>query len=157
MAGFPLEQGTCRVVCRPNRSRPRRVTVKAVVRFANAAVRDGANECDVVDAVVTELGCHPCESLADDVAEALDVVQEVRNRLRNAVLAVLLSFGIIPGETMPKETFLQLLRRLLKSVKNIAGVAAALVELVLVATEAVDLLGGVAQTLAEVLECIEKQ
>ena len=151
---FPLDQGVCRVVCRPNRSKPRRVKIPAVVRFANAAVRDGEDPCDVVRAVVDELGCGPCEGLEMDVVEALDVVIEVRERLRDAVVNLLLAFGIEPEETQQKDTFLDKLIRRLRGLINIIDLANALIELVAAAADAVDLLGGVAEVLAEVSNCI---
>lgn len=143
-------------MCRPNRTRPRKVTVSGVVRFARAAVRDGAAECDVVDAVVAELGCAPCSDLLLEVDESLDVVIEVRDRIRNALIALFLALDITYGQDKEEPKIIDELLGALKSIVNIISIADAFLNLVLVCMEAVELLGGVSQTLAEVAECIGK-
>lgn len=80
MTQFPLPQGYCRPVCRPSRSEPRVVNISAAVRFARAAVRHGADPCDVVRQIKAEIvprGAEcSCEKEQLEVIEGLHVLSE---------------------------------------------------------------------------------
>lgn len=156
MTGFPLEQGTCRLVCRPKRTRQRRVTISAVVRFARAAVRDGSQECDVVAAVVGELGCGPCQGLQRDVDEALDIAIETRNQLLEALNPLFDELDV----RRTGSTSVGLVRRVLNRLKGLLGIVGLiqmLINVVGAAEDAEVVLGGVADVLALVSRCISDE
>lgn len=87
MTQFPLPDGICRTVCRPNRSEQRTVTTKAAVRFARAAVTHGADPCDVVKAIRNAIGakCN-CEQQQEEVIQGLDVLADGWDDLWEALL-----------------------------------------------------------------------
>lgn len=60
MNHFPLPNGICREVCRPFRTRNRVVKLGDVVRFAKAAVKHGADRCEVAGAVAKAVECDKC-------------------------------------------------------------------------------------------------
>lgn len=85
---FPLPPG-CRKVCRPQRSPPRVVGIDEVVRFARSAVKNGAVPCDVAMAVMTAVGCVPCEAAVRNVRDGLDALAEALADLIKAIAVLI--------------------------------------------------------------------
>lgn len=73
---FPLPVGVCRKVCRPVRDPPRVVRVSAVVRMARAAVKHGAEPCEVVREVLQEVGCELCKEHIEGVRDGIEALVE---------------------------------------------------------------------------------
>ena len=131
MTHFPLPSGYCRPVCRPARSEPRTVTIKAAVRFARAAVRHGADPCEVVLAIRQAVGgeCN-CEKQQDEVIQGLDVLAEGWDELWDALLELIKALvGINSWEEfdkLSKVKWWQVLWSRLKFIWSIKEVADAL-------------------------------
>lgn len=89
---FPLESGTCRVVCRPNRKEPRKATLNAAIRMAIAAMRDqNLKPCDVAAAVALGVGCAQIApgEIGKVFGYKLDVLESEVNDTRSALVDLL--------------------------------------------------------------------
>lgn len=161
---FPLESGTCRLVCRPIRKRQRRVNISAVVRFARAAVDDGAQPCDVVDAVNREMEirykanciqCPPClEEVQKTVDEALDATQEAIERQRSSLDDLFDQLDMNRGAGK-KSVWTRLLKRL-GALFNIIDLVKTLADVINAGGFSEKVHEGVAEALAETSRCIDQ-
>ena len=89
---FPLESGTCRVVCRPNRKEPRKATLNAAIRMAIAAMKDqNLKPCDVAAAVALGVGCSNVTpgAIGKVFGYKLDVLESEVNDTRSALINLL--------------------------------------------------------------------
>ena len=97
---FPLDQGTCRVVCRPNRKEPRKATLNAAIRMAIAAMKDqNLKPCDVAAAIALGVGCSNVTpgAIGKVFGYKLDVLESEVKDTRSALIDL---FKAITG--MPK-------------------------------------------------------
>lgn len=128
---FPLPDGTCRRVCRPNRAVPRQINPKDVARLALAAVKNGYKDCEVMDAVRGVVKCSKCREKIEAVDEGLQALEEDARELLSAILELLGALGIpTKGEEPEKGKTEAWWKKLLKAI-NLATKIRDFVEAVL--------------------------
>lgn len=101
---FPLPTGICRPVCRPSRETPRYSTIKSVVRMAVAAVKRGADGCELSSEVSKAVGCKAC---SDEIATMVGLENEIllaKKGLDDALMDLRNDLGI-PGGNPPEDAW----------------------------------------------------
>lgn len=131
MTHFPLPSGYCRPVCRPARPEPRVVNSAATIRFARAAVKHGANPCDLVAEVRKAIGANcTCVKEQDAVVDGLGAIKETWADLWRDLLALVDAlFGIKSWEEfdrLSKVKWWQILWSRLKFILSVKEAADAL-------------------------------
>lgn len=156
---FPLPTGICRKVCRPPRNPPRRTDTDDVVRMARAAVRNGADPCELAGVVRRELGC-ACSDEALSVQQGLEAIAEDRDALRAAFEELLIALGILAKGSIPQAppppgdpVWRQWLRRI-RALLRWAEVAGALYNLWEAVAEFSRVLDTFVDDVARLLRCI---
>lgn len=104
MTHFPLPNGYCRRVCRPARPEPRVVNTSAAIRFAKAAVKHGAEPCDLVKEIKRALNAScQCIKEQDAVIDGLEAIKETWDELWSDLLTLVCAlFGIKSWEQFDK-------------------------------------------------------
>ena len=108
---FPLPTGICRPVCRPSRETPRYSTIPSVVRMAVAAVKRGADGCELSREVSKAVGCKAC---SEEIAELLALEKEIllaKKSLDDALLDLRNDLGIPGGNPQEDAWYRALLTR----------------------------------------------
>lgn len=161
MTQFPLRSGVCRVVCRPRRSEPRVVTVKAAVRFAKAAVSHGADPCKVVSSVRNAVGgACSCEREREDVLQGLDALSEAWGEFWQALFNFIAAmFGVRSWEEfdrLSKASWWQILWSRIRFVWAVNGIANAFWELIRAIRELKKISEEFRKASADLLVCLDR-
>jgi len=129
---FPLPDGYCRNVCRPNRKFPRRFKLSDAVRIAVAAVENGEDACVLARAVRAAVGCtnEKCAEAWLDFDNGVQAAEEDLAAVSDAVMELLEALGLPPEEDKV-ETIARRLLRILRSLILVYEIANAIANLII--------------------------
>lgn len=149
---FPLPNGVCREVCRPQRLPPRRTKVNDALRMSRAAIRNGGDGCELLAGILAITDCEICQDEQRELAEARTVLSEGWNDVMAARAAVLESLGIDPErETLGR------IRRLVRALRflfTLMRFARAVDDLLLQISRLNRAMPGIQSAITELFQCL---
>ncbi len=156
---FPLPDGICRTVCRPNRKFPRQFTLKDAVRIAVATVENGVEPCQLIIEIRKAVGCEDeCANEFADFDAGVQAAEEDLSGLQDAIKQLLEALGIPQGEPDIKdpETIVQRLVRLLRNIVLLYDIASALLNLISAVGSLATTVSRLVESARSLADCLRK-